>query len=123
MKKAFSDLCIESYAKFSQVIRNRKGASTVEYVALLAGVAAIAAVIFSNAESIGGSLVEKSKVLLRELEVKVRNFRHVILRIICLNPIWRGQDGKVDQKWMVNAFGCGYGCGLFSGNRKQWKTK
>lgn len=59
MKKAFSDLCIESYAKFSQVIRNRKGASTVEYVALLAGVAAIAAVIFSNAESIGGSLVEK----------------------------------------------------------------
>ncbi|EGK09949.1 hypothetical protein HMPREF9374_2752 [Desmospora sp. 8437] len=61
MKKAFSDLCVKSYTKISQVIRNRKGASTVEYVAVLAGAAAIAGILFSQAGSIGNELVGKVK--------------------------------------------------------------
>lgn len=59
MKKAFSDLCVESYAKFSQVIHNRKGASTVEYVAVLAGAAIIAGVLISSGSDIGGLLTDK----------------------------------------------------------------
>lgn len=65
MKKAFSDLCVKSYINVTQVLRNRKGASTVEYVAVLAGAALIAGVLVTNGESLGGQLKQKIETVIQ----------------------------------------------------------
>ncbi|SDW87816.1 hypothetical protein SAMN05444487_10782 [Marininema mesophilum] len=53
--------------KFSNVLENRKGASTVEYVAVLAGAAAIGMLLFNMSGDMQKPLFEKVKAAIASI--------------------------------------------------------